>query len=354
MKNYKNKCKNLLLLLVSVLFIVSGCGEISHNSNLKSVASTNQTNSLRRTDELIKEEYVTVEQLAGGKFEYSSIPDYSGIPYVEVNGNIPYFNNTDIVSESYELYGKLDTLGRCTSSIACLGKDIMPIVTEERGEIGNIKPTGWHSVKYNCVEGKYVMNRCHCIGWQLGAENANENNLVSGTRYMNLEMLVFENMVAEYIKETNNHVMYRVTPIFVGDELFCRGLLMEGYSVEDRGSKICYNVFFYNIQPGIEFNYQTGESWYIGIFPDNNSSSVIYDMDQFDSETVSDDSNSSEISPLPVEKKVTYVLNNRSMKFHFSDCFSVKKISNKNREIFEGNRKYIISIGYEPCEICNP
>lgn len=195
----------------------------------------------------------------GTSFDYSCVPDYSGTPYYTVNGGVPYFSQSELSASEYEHYGDLDHLGRCTTAVSCIGVSLMP--TEERGNIGSIKPSGWHTVKYDCVSGKYLYNRCHLIGYQLTGENANEKNLITGTRYLNTEgMLPFENMVADYIKETNNHVMYRVTPIFVGEELLSRGVLMEAYSVEDSGEGICFNVFVYNVQPYVAIDYATGES----------------------------------------------------------------------------------------------
>ena len=187
------------------------------------------------------------------------IPPYSGEAYVAVNGNIPFFVEEEYTTESYEFYSELDELGRCGMTMACIGVDIMP--TEDRGNIGSVKPTGWHSVKYDCVEGKYLYNRCHLIGFQLAGENANKRNLITGTRYLNIEgMLPFEDMVADYVKETENHVLYRVTPIFNGDDLVAEGVLMEGWSVEDEGEGVCFCIYAYNAQPGIVIDYATGES----------------------------------------------------------------------------------------------
>lgn len=285
-------------------------------------------------------------------FDYNNIPAYSGEPYIEVNQNIPYFTEEEIVEESYETYGELDSLGRCTTAAACLSVDTMPADEEERGEIGNVKPTGWNNAKYDCVEGKYVQNRAHMIGWQLGAENANEKNLVTGTRYMNIEMLDYENEVAEYIRDTENHVMYRVTPVFVDEELLCRGLLLEGYSVEDEGKEISFCVYFYNVQPGIAFNYQTGESWYTGEVLDWDSTAVNYEA--LGEESKAETKDETEVSPLPEEDGITYVLNRNTKKFHLESCEGVSKMKEENKEIYEGNRDYLLSIGYEPCKQCNP
>lgn len=254
------------------------------------------------------------------------VPEYSGEPYIEINNNEPDFSEEDMVTESYEDYGELDELGRCSSVIADIGSDLMP--TEERGQISQIKPTGWHAVKYDNVEGKYLYNRCHLIGYQLTAENANENNLITGTRYMNVEgMLPFENMVAEYIEETDNHVLYRVTPIFEGDNLVASGVQMEAESVEDDGEGICYNVYVYNVQPGIEIDYATGESW--------------ESSDNFSGQAA----NTSE---------TTYVLNKNTMKFHKPDCSGVSDIKEGNRENFTGSRDELVSMGYDPCGRCKP
>jgi DNA-entry nuclease len=196
---------------------------------------------------------------AGNTYSLDSIPDYSVSPYVTVNDNQPYFSDTDLTTTSFETYSELDGLGRCGVAYVSVSTDTMP--TKERGSIGQIKPTGWHTVKYDCVDGKYLYNRCHLIGYQLTAENANKKNLITGTRYLNVDgMLPFENMVADYIKETDNHVLYRVTPIFDGDNLVASGVLMEAESVEDKGEGICFCVFCYNVQPDVAIDYATGES----------------------------------------------------------------------------------------------
>ena len=187
------------------------------------------------------------------------IPAYSGQAYVAVNGNQPFFVESDYTTQSYETYAPLDGLGRCGPAEACIGQDLMP--TESRGNISSVKPTGWQSVKYDFVDGKSLYNRCHLIGYQLTAENANKQNLITGTRYLNVTgMLPFENMVADYIHETGNHVLYRVTPMFDGTELVARGVLMEAWSVEDNGEGICFNVYCYNVQPGVVIDYATGDS----------------------------------------------------------------------------------------------
>ena len=196
----------------------------------------------------------------GKVISLENIPAYSGEAYVAINNNKPFFTEDDYTVTSYETYSPLDGLGRCGPAEACVGQDLMP--TEERGSISSVKPSGWQVAKYDFVDGKYLYNRCHLIGYQLTAENANKQNLITGTRYLNVTgMLPFENMVADYIHETGNHVLYRVTPMFDGTDLVAEGVLMEAWSVEDSGEGICFNVYCYNVQPGVTIDYATGDNW---------------------------------------------------------------------------------------------
>lgn len=260
-----------------------------------------------------------------GTFNLSDIPAYSGQAYVAVNGNVPYFTDSELTNESFESYSDLDSLGRCGTAYASVSQDTMP--TEKRGTIGEVKPTGWHTVKYDNVDGKYLYNRCHLIGYQLTAENANAKNLITGTRYLNVQgMLPFENMTADYVKETGNHVMYRVTPVFEGNNLVASGVLMEAKSVEDNGDGILFCVYVYNVQPGITIDYATGDSYEDGSGNTSDSSSTAK----------------------------TYILNTNSKKFHLSSCSSAAKISAANRKEYTASREEIIAEGYEPCKICNP
>ena len=192
----------------------------------------------------------------------NDIPEYSGEEFVAINDNVPNFDDKDKTTTSFEEYSPLDSLGRCGEAYANIGRDIMP--TQKRGDISSVRPSGWLNKKYDTslVDGGYIYNRCHLIGHQLAGEDANERNLITGTRYFNVDgMLPFENMIADYVKETNNHVLYRVTPIYDGDDLVAKGVQMEAYSVEDDGEGVMFNVFVYNVQPGIEIDYATGESW---------------------------------------------------------------------------------------------
>lgn len=253
-------------------------------------------------------------------------------PYIKVNGNVPRFSDEEKkTAAAFENYSDLDALGRCGVAFACVGKETMP--TEERGPIGSIKPSGWHSVKYDFVDGKYLYNRCHLIGYQLTAENANEKNLITGTRYLNTKgMLPFENMVADYVKETGNHVLYRVTPVFEGKNLVASGVYMEAYSVEDDGDGICFYVYVFNRQPGVKIDYLTGDSVADG--------------------TV--ESASGETTSAENEETKTYVLNISNGKFHLPDCDSVKKMKEENKQIMKCKRSELINAGYSPCGSCKP
>ena len=258
-------------------------------------------------------------------FSLDDIPAYSGEPYVVVHDNVPYFTQNELTAESYEYYSELDALNRCGVTVASIGPDLMP--AEERGSIGQVKPTGWQTVKYDIVDGKYLYNRCHLIGFQLTGENANEKNLITGTRAMNVDgMLPFENLAADYIKETENHVLYRVTPIFVADELVARGVLMEAQSVEDDGEGVQFCVYVYNNQPGIEIDYATGDSC---LAPESGG----------ETETGAEQ---------------TYILNTSSKKFHLTTCSGVDSIKADNRSEFAGTREDVIAAGYEPCGKCKP
>lgn len=252
--------------------------------------------------------------------------------YTVVNENVPEFSEDEISFVSYERYSDLDRLGRCGVATACVGADIMP--TEERGSIGGVKPSGWKTVKYDIVDGKYLYNRCHLIAFQLTGENANEENLITGTRYFNVQgMQPFENMVADYVKETGNHVMYRVTPIFEGENLVASGVKMEAYSVEDSGHGISFNVYVPNRQPGIIINYTDGTSTL--------DESYILAEEAENAENLQNES-------------ASYVLNTNSKKFHLPSCSSVQAMKEKNRKDFSGTRDELISNGYKPCGICKP
>lgn len=285
-------------------------------------------------------------------FSLSTVATYSGQAYVAVNGNVPFFTDDELTTISFESYSELDTLGRCGITCTSVGQDLMP--TEERGSIGMVKPTGWHTVKYDIVDGKYLYNRCHLIGFQLTGENANTRNLITGTRYLNIDgMLPFENMVADYVKETGNHVMYRVTPIFEGDNLVASGVLMEGYSVEDKGDGICYCVYAYNVQPGVEIDYATGESNLIDTLKQEVSTPSTPSVSTTTSNSEKD--NSTENTPSSsTPTSMTYILNTNSKKFHYPTCSSVGQMNESNKKDFNGTRDELVSQGYSPCGRCKP
>lgn len=269
------------------------------------------------------------QQASAVSVSLEEVPAYSGSPYVELDGNLPGFSLEERTTDSFETYSTLDALGRCGPAYACIGQDLMP--TEDRESISSVRPTGWMQAEYSFVDGGSLYNRCHLIGFQLTGENANEENLITGTRYMNVEgMLPFENMVADYIKETGNHVLYRAAPIFEGENLVASGVVMEALSVEDEGEGVCFHVYVYNVQPGVEIDYATGESWETG------------------------DSASSALESQAEEQETDYVLNTSSKKFHRPDCPSVDSMSGKNRQEYHGTREELIAQGYEPCGSCNP
>ncbi len=258
------------------------------------------------------------------------VPTYQNSPYTVLNNNIPEFEAAEHTTNSFETYGELDSLGRCTEALACIGLDLMP--TEDRGSIGQVKPSGWQTIRYDIVDGGYLYNRCHLIGFQLSGENANVKNLITGTRYMNTKgMLPFENMVADYVKETENHVLYRVTPIFEGTELVARGVQIEALSMEDNGAGICFNVYVYNVQPGIIIDYATGHSRLDG--------------------TVA----TAAPTLAPSASSVVYILNTNTGKFHLPSCGHADSIKDENRlEIKGQTRDQMIQHGYSACGSCKP
>ena len=324
----KNRFISIISILLTLCLLLSGCAGASPSQTDKNPGQTNNgyisesSDSSHDNSELPNYTESTTISLA-------SIPAYSGNPYVTLNGGTPDFSSSELKTQSYEYYSELDKLGRCGVVHACVGRDIMP--TEERGSIGMVKPTGWHTVKYDCVDGKYLYNRCHLIGYQLTGENANEQNLITGTRYMNVDgMLPFENIVADYVKETGNHVMYRVTPLYKGNNLLANGVQMEAYSVEDDGDGICFNVFVYNVQPQITIDYATGESHL-----SNSSSTVTPEKDT-------------------QKKEATYILNKNTKKIHLPSCYSVDQMKESNKKYYTGDIEDLIDQGYSRCKNCNP
>lgn len=296
-----------------------------------------------------------------------AIPAYDGKAYVAVNNNEPFFTDSDMITTAFENYSDLDSLGRCGVAYANICKDIMP--TEERGKIGMIKPSGWHTVKYDVIKDRYLYNRCHLIGYQLAGENANPKNLITGTRYLNVEgMLPFENLVADYVNNTGNHVLYRVTPMFSGSNLVANGVLIEAKSVEDNGGGILFNVYCYNVQPGVGINYEIGDSWLDGTTPQKQSAQTDTPKNEGSqssagsgagesgssgsttgSASSGSDSSAAENSAADSSNSETMVhITATGKKYHRAGCHTLKK---SDTEVTLDEAK---SMGLSPCGICNP
>lgn len=257
--------------------------------------------------------------------------------WVEVDSNVPDFGPELMASECFEFYSDLDELGRCGAAFACVGPELLP--TEPRGSIGMVKPSGWQLAKYDCVEGGYLYNRCHLIAYRLCGQNANELNLITGTRWMNIQgMDPFEDIVYDYVYATGNHVLYRVTPVFEGDNLVASGVQMEGFSVEDGGAGVCFNVFVSNRQPGVAIDYASGNNWL-----EVPGEELVVAEEVVVEEIVGVE-----------ERAISYVLNTNTHKFHQPGCSSVKDMKESNKLFFEGTRDEVIEQGYVPCKRCNP
>ncbi len=303
----------------------------------------------------------------GKKPTSSSIPEYSGKIYITLNDNIPNFSNSELTTKGYEKYSSLDSLGRCGVATASLGKEIMPKDGEKRGSISSIKPSGWVQAQYDFISGKYLYNRCHLIGWQLSAENANAKNLITGTRHFNVDgMLPFENMVADYINETENHVAYRVTPIYNGSDLVAKGVQIEAYSVEDEGEGICFNVFCYNVQDGVEIDYSTGSSKATETAsttkktitttkkPTTTKSTATTKKETTTKKVTNPTTTKKETTTKAPATNARYICNTNSQKFHYPSCQHAKRIKAENRMEFNGTRDQLIIKGYSPCGTCDP
>ena len=310
---------------------------------------------------------MTIQTLSVGE-----IPAYSGEAAIEVNQNVPGFTEEDYTTEAFEQYSPLDELGRCHAAYACVGEEIMP--TEERGAIGMVKPSGWHTVKYDFVDGKYLYNRCHLIAYMLSGENANTENLITGTRYLNTEgMLPYENQVADYVHNTGNHVLYRVTPLYEGDNLVASGVEIEASSVEDRGKSLSFHVYCYNVQPGITIDYATGDSALAEDDQTENVRGIASELEVFAADALEEtkaaagDQSLENVVTAAVQEETSaeqdggnakeerdYVLNKNTKKFHYPWCSSADDIKKKNRKDFTGTREEVISQGYVPCKRRNP
>ena len=342
--NHKKSSISLLSILL-IICLITGCSKTKPNQteNNNNASTTTETPKQSETTNKNTNTWVSFTTDGWNKID---IPPYTGEPYIEINNNIPFFTEEETKIETLqakideyqkskdtigtlEFYSKLDTLGRCQEAHAYVGTETLP--TSKRGDIGSVKPTGWQSVKYpEQIKDTYLYNRCHLIAYELSAENANKCNLVTGTRYMNIEgMLDFENTTRQYVDDTFNHVLYRVTPIFAGQELVCRGVLMEAYSIEDKGEGLQWCIFAYNVQPKITIDYATGNSWITEQTSNLNATTT----------------------PSQNEK---YILNTNSKTIHTTDCSSVNKISDKNKDTYTGSIEELINQGYKTCSICKP
>lgn len=306
---------------------VDGNGKIEAKDYVMLKRAVLGTYTLRKKgdDPVIEPVSYQVPARNAGILDISSVPAYQGEEYLTLSDNIPNFREDELTTKSYEYYCELDTLGRCVYAVACVGKDIMP--TSSRGSISSVIPSGWNDATYEITGGENLYSRAHLIAFQLTGENANERNLITGTKYMNTAMIPYETKISDYINKTGNHVLYRVTPIFAGNNLVANGVHMEAMSVEDNGQGVCFNIYLYNIQPGIIINYRDGTS-------------------EIDEENA-------EKRPEAGEER-DYVLNTNNHKFHYPGCSSVLSIKESNKKAYHGTREALIESGYVPCKNCNP
>ena len=354
---FKSIFSRYLIALLALILVVTGtaCGD-ENKENPETTKNTTKITTVSKADKKDKEDkketaekttkkvQVNNDNLSTQKVSASSLPKYNGKAYVVLNDNLPAFGTAQITSSAFESYSSLDSLGRCGTALACCGQEIMPRPGEKRGSISSIKPSGWNQAKYEFISGKYLYNRCHLIGWQLSAENANPRNLITGTKYINISgMLPFENLIADYIHETGNHVMYRVTPMYEGSNLVASGVQLEAYSVEDGGDSVCFNVYCFNVQPGVSINYANGSSWADNAPQQTQSPAPKPTQPQTTPQTQ---------APAPTPQSGTYILNTNSKKIHYPDCPSVSRMSDANKETYTGDINVLLGQGYTTCGNC--
>ncbi len=374
--------KRRLLLCTICLFISAfliSCTDISELNTTTEVSTESTEAAWASVNDATTTEAVTEaaseDEPEGDPFDLGEVPEYEDEAFVSINGGVPFFTDEEKDGEEFESYSELDELGRCGVAYALLSKAMMP--DEERGEIGDIRPSGWHTVKYNdLIDGNYLYNRCHLIAYSLAGENSNEKNLITGTRYLNTEgMLSFECMVGDYLKHTDNHVLYRVTPIFEGDNLVASGVEMEGWSIEDNGKGVCFNVFCYNVQPFIGIDYATGESWIdekavarAALNKDDETTEVTTEVTSEDTTETTEAStedttvasteatteSTTEVTKGPADEQgdPDYVVNINSRKIHRPTCSSVDDMAERNKWYFYGTLEELKEMGYEPCKRC--
>lgn len=327
--------------------MLAGCGSFDASDNARQTSSSDK--KTEQSKDQTKQQPAAENQASSDShdIDLAKIPKWNGKPSIEINGGEPAFSDSElnaIDDQKSEDLASLDSLGRCGEAVACVSDDTMP--DGERGSIGMIKPAGWHLVKYDFVEGKYLYNRCHLIGWQLTGLNAEERNLITGTRYLNTEgMLPYENQVADYIENTGRHVAYRVEPVYKGDDLIARGVHIEAESIEDKGDSLSINVYCYNVQPNVDINYATGESSAKNNAPQSTGGN--------DSAAASAGSDSSSVAA-DDSKEQTYILNTNTKRYHLPGCRSLSQMKDKNKRTFTGAKKELDRMGYKPCGNCNP
>lgn len=350
MNNRQTPTIVLLLIVLSLLFAaLSGCttATINPTNDSQGVAPTSSVTVT--IDPVVTPERFSIESFLANP------PQYTGEPVVIINNNIPLFTEEDFKTINTVIYSDLDDLGRCGSAIALIGPETVP--SEPRGQIGDIKPSGWHTVRYDDrIEDRYLYNRCHLIGYQLAGENAEPRNLITGTRYLNISsMLPFENAIWGFVTGTGNHVLYRVTPVFEGDNLVASGVVLEACSVEDSGDGIQFFVYLFNIQPGVIIDYRTGDSYADSEYdvPTDESDALLLLIPDQDLESDVPD-RSIEPEHDTDDAEITYVLNTNSMRFHDPSCPSIADIKQKNLSYSTDTRDVLIELGYTPCGRCNP
>lgn len=325
---FKKSLVWLLALIIALCMVFTGC-DANKDTDGKETKLTVQNNDGTKDNNANKDtETPTEAPEPEGVLSIDDVPAYSDKAFILINNGQPDFKESDLRTAAYEYYSPLDSLGRCGYVMACVCKDTMP--TGPRGSIGHVNPTGWNNNVYEIVDGGYLYNRCHLIGWQLTGEDANRSNLITGTRYMNIEgMLPFENMVADYVKDTGNHVMYRITPIYDGNNLLASGVHLEGYSVEDKGAGICFNVYAYNVQPGVVINYATGENH----------------LDEATKESLEETLG---------EGNYAFVVNKSSGTIHIPTCTYAKTMNTENRLESNDTLQNLLGQGYKACSKCKP
>ena len=341
--------------VLAAVFCLCGC--------LQSTGAQNSENEIEQTVRLAAEaasEAASREAASQAAlreepyFALDLVPEYSDSPTIEVHHNVPYYTEEELgLTDCFEKYSPLDELGRCGPAFALVGPETMP--QEPRGQIGAVRPSGWHTVKYEGIDGNYLYNRCHLIAYILSGQNSNERNLITGTRYLNIVgMLPFEIQTADYIRTTGKHVLYRVTPQYVGSELVARGVLMEARSVEDKGAGLQFCVYVYNVQPGISISYADGESSGTAVPMEGWLASHSESAEDAEADAIGDAvPEASEEAPAEIPEGA-YILNTGTGKFHRADCENAASISEKNREITQETREQLLERGYTPCGVCRP